>query len=238
MAYNFTQARALLTAAELELFDQSRAAPIKDLTPARLAGKVKRVRALRDKYRDLYRRQTVAVRGESAAGRPAAGSDNERTQRKADIFQEVLERFEARTILLQTRSEREAARKPGATKPAAAGTKTAAAVSAKAVAPAAQKTAGSKGRSVAPAAARDVDAAPVTAAAKKAGASPARSAKAPSRKAPTAGSKAQAPHVNAPLDTVASAERASPLKQDPGNMAIHAHQSSSARRTQGKRDSR
>ena len=248
MAYTLTQARPLLTAAELELFDQSRAEPIKGLTPARLAGKVKRARTLREKYRDLYRRQTVAARGESAATRPAKSTDNERTQRKADIFQEVLERFEARTTLLQGRSERDAARAPRATKPAAAGKKTASSVraktdssAAKTAEPAAKKTARSLGGTAAAPTAADAEAstgAPVSASRKKPGAAPARSDKAPSRKAPTSGSKAQAPQVNAPLDTVASAERASPLKQKPGNIAIHAHQSSSARRTQGKRDSR
>ena len=110
MAYTLTQARPLLNAAELELFSQSRAEPIKALTPKSLAGKVTRARTLRDKYRDLYRRQTVALRGEAPAGRSANATDNERTQRKADILQEVLERFEARTTLLLERSEREAAR--------------------------------------------------------------------------------------------------------------------------------
>ena len=110
MATTITQARPLLTAAELELFDQSRAEPIKALTLARLRGKVTRTRTLRDKYRDLFRRQTVAVR--SAPGtksRSPVGADNERTQRKADILQEVLTRFEARVAQLEARDTREAA---------------------------------------------------------------------------------------------------------------------------------
>ena len=40
MAYILTQARPLLNAAELELFDHSRAEPIKALTASHLAGKV------------------------------------------------------------------------------------------------------------------------------------------------------------------------------------------------------
>lgn len=217
MAYTLTQARPLLTAAELELFDHSRAEPIKDLTPAHLARKVKSARTLRDKYRDLYQRQTVAVRSEDAAGRSTNGTDNERTQRKADIFQEVLERFEARSTLLQERSERDSARSSKAA---------AAKQPAKHVADTTTSTTA--------AAAADMSAAPLT----HPGAAPSRSDKAPSRMAPTSGDKAQAPHLNAPLDSVPSAQRASPLKQDPGNIAIHAHQSSSARRAQGKRDSR
>lgn len=109
MAYTITQARPLLTAAELELFDQSRAGPIKELTLTRLRGKVTRTRTLRDKYRDLFRRQTVSVRKSPATpGRSPVGSDNERTQRKADILQEVLGRFEERVALLEAKLEREA----------------------------------------------------------------------------------------------------------------------------------
>ena len=101
MAYTLTQARPLLNAAELELFDQSRTEPVKRLTPAKLSGAVKRTRTLRDKYRDLYQRQTVAVR--TSNPNAVTGSDNDRTKRKADILQEVLERYEARVTLLQGR---------------------------------------------------------------------------------------------------------------------------------------
>ena len=111
MAYTITQARPLLNAAELELFDQSRAEPIKALTLARLDGKVWRARTLRDKYRDLFRRQTVSVRSDpSGKSRSPVGVDNERTQRKADILQEVLGRFEARVEQLQAGEQREAAK--------------------------------------------------------------------------------------------------------------------------------
>jgi hypothetical protein len=41
------------------------------------------------------------------------GSDNERTQRKADILQEVLGRFEARVAQLEARDARESASKQG-----------------------------------------------------------------------------------------------------------------------------
>ena len=112
MAYTLTQARPLLTAAELTLFEQSRAEPIKRLTPATLAGAVKRTRTLRDKYRDLYRRQTVGVR--SSKPGTVTGEDNARTQRKADILQEVLERYEARVERVQEREAKHKA-KGGAT---------------------------------------------------------------------------------------------------------------------------
>ena len=240
MAYTLTQARPLLNTAELELFDHSRAEPIKALTAAHLAAKVKSARTLRDKYRDLYRRQAVATRGEDAAHRSATGTDNERTQQKADIFQEVLERFEARTTLLQTRSERDDARTSKAAKPAADGKKAKSDATSHKKADAEDKITGRNlGGATAPEHVADTaESAALKPPRSKPGAAPVLSDKAPSSKAPTADGKAHAPQVNAPLDTVASAERASPLKQDPGNIAIHAHQSSSARRAQGKRDSR
>jgi len=283
MAYSITQARTLLTAAELELFDQSRADPIKALTLARLRGKVTRARTLRDKYRDLYRRQTVAVRGASSTkGRSPVGSDNERTQRKADMLQEVLGRFEARVAQLEAREERESqnssaaspqrrAPKPAAKKSASAKTpmkqaakksatptagksarKTAtkAPSSATAVASAASghttKSADSKvstsKKPLGPVATEEKQGTntarpePLLAAVLNQHAT--RSSKAPSDKAPTANGKAHAPLAHAPVDMVPAALRGNPLKQAPGQIAIHAHQGSAVRRAQGKRDSR
>jgi len=290
MAYTLTQARPLLNAAELELFSQSRADAVKQLTAAKLAGAVKRTRTLRDKYRDLYQRQTVAVRTSTPGA--VTGDDNERTQRKADILQEVLERYEARATLVGERGDSKSSSKTGAKAIAKGAAKGSAAAKAGAdpssmkegsSAAASKKTA--KGAAAAPVAkagktakAADADkAAPQPKSAKpaasgkkssvsaqlntlggagagmsqgtntdtdaapkrtKAGTAPARSSKAPSRKAPTANNKASAPDVNAPLDTLPSSKRKSPLKTDPTNTAIQAHQSSQGRRAQGKRDSR
>ena len=282
MAYTLTQARPLLTAAELALFEQSRTEPVKRLTPADLAGAVKRTRTLRDKSRDLYRRQTVSVRTDTPGA--VTGDDNERTQRKADILQEVLDRYEARATLLSERGDSNSKDKTGgkasaktSEKGSAASSKAAAkagaeprsmkkdssaapaktAKTAKAAAPAAKagvKTikASKQARPAAsgkkaPASAQpstlgggmspdtDAGAAPKPV---KAGSAPARSSKAPSRKAPTANDKASAPNLNAPLDTLPSSKRTSPLKTDPTNTAIQAHQSAQGRRAQGKRDSR
>jgi hypothetical protein len=87
MALNRTQARQLLTIPEFELFTQSRTDGLRHLTPAQLRSKIERTRALRDKFRDLYRRQAVATRADAAAS-------NERTQRKAEVFEDILHRFE------------------------------------------------------------------------------------------------------------------------------------------------
>ena len=199
MATTITQARPLLTAAELELFDQSRTEPIKVLTLTRLRGKVTRTRTLRDKYRDLYRRQTVSVRSASTTqGRSPVGADNARTQRKADILQEVLDRFEARVSQLEAKQAREAV----------------AAASARKV-PQSRGAAAEAGKPARPQA--DTKAAvPSRAANRTAGAPTPRSAKAPSDKAPTANGKAQAPVAPAPTDLVPSALRGNPLKQAPG----------------------
>ena len=275
MAYTITQARPLLNAAELELFDQSRAEPIKALTLARLRGKVTRARTLRDKYRDLYRRQTVAVRGASSTkGRSLVGADNERTQRKADILQEVLGRFEARVAQMEARDQRESqvssATASKRSAPTAAAKNTA---PEKSVTQAAKKTAT---KTVSETASKPVKKEPsstkptaraasghntkatdnrsgATSDAKSPGDSTARSeplqaavlnqhatrsSKAPSDKAPTANGKARAPLLHAPIDMVPAALRGNPLKQAPGQIAIHSHQASAVRRAQGKRDSR
>lgn len=237
MAYTLTQARPLLNAAELELFEQSRTEPVKRLVPAKLSGAVKRTRTLRDKYRDLYQRQTVAVRTSTPGA--VTGDDNERTQRKADILQEVLERYEARATLLQERDNNKAKNTITSSTGKAAKPAKSARIANAPKSTQAEKSAGNaKNLSLTEQLNTLADESTAAPQHSKAGKAPARSAKAPSRKAPTANNKASAPDINAPLDIVPAAKRASPLKQDPTNIAINAHQSSQGRRAQGKRDSR
>ena len=214
MAYTLTQARPLLTANELELFDQSRTDPIKNLTLARLRTKVTRARALRDKYRDLYRRQTVATRTAPAARRAAMGGDNERTQRKAQVMEEVLGRFQARVQLLEERQNREAERAAAARRKA-----NSVASSTVALKKAVKKAVKVKQRAAAVPARKT------------------RSAKAPAKRANGGSSVGKNALGSAPRDVEPEAKRRSPLKQQPRNMAIHAHQGSLARRMQVKRDS-
>jgi hypothetical protein len=213
MAYTLTQARALLTAPELALFDASRTEPIKALTPAGLRAKVLRARTARDKYRDLYRRQTVSTRSAPARQRSAVGGDNDRTQRKADIFAEVLTRFENRVTQLQAAQDKLAAK----------------AQKDKAKAKDAGKTSKAKTvplkTAVAKALKKQAEAPANTA--------PTRSAKAPAAKRPGRGTVSAAP----PLDVPPGNERANPLRQRADNQAIHAHTKSQTRRAQGKRDS-
>lgn len=238
MATSITQAKPLLTAAELELFDQSRAGPIKAFSAKQLAGKEKRTRTLRDKYRDLYRRQSVAARGKTT-GVGATGDANARTQRKADIMQEMLDRFEARSTQLEAREAREAGTAEAGTKRKGSARKVAApAASAK---PSKTKTGQTHATEAPLSAVGQLDLAEEGSAETGhfIGKDPTvRSSKAPSPRAPTFGGKAHAPKVNAPLDMVAAAKRVNPVKNAPGNQAIQGHVSSSVRRSQGKRDSR
>ncbi len=119
MAYNRNHARALCTAAEYELFEASLADRISELTTARLKSKLERARKLRDKYRDLHKRQRLASRQRTGTKKgDRAGASNERTEKKATLFAETLKRF---TDQLE---KREAAEKRAA---AAAARKTAAA---------------------------------------------------------------------------------------------------------------
>lgn len=221
MAYTLTQARKLLTAAELQVFDASRAQPLRELTAARVRAKVIRARALRDKYRDLYRRQTVATRGAPARQRSATGGDNERTQHKADLFAEVLGRFEERLQRLDATAaaaESKAKSKSKATSRSTQPAKTAAKRPAAKAVPLKAAVAQAQARK--------------SAANGKDTAAPARSAKAPARRA------SAATPATAPQDVAPGAKRANPLRQRSDNLAIHAHSKSQGRRAQGARDAR
>ncbi|MDM0005783.1 hypothetical protein QTI51_21170 [Variovorax sp. J22G73] len=255
MAYTLTQARVLLTAAELAVFDQSRAGPVKELTAARLRGKVTRARALRDKYRDLYRRQSVATRKAAAGKRAAAGGDNERTSKKATVFEEVLERFEARLAQLDAKEAKESGVAPKARTVKAAPAKTK--NTTKVTKPAARKTAAK----AEPAPAAATKKAP-TRKSRKPAAKPMslktavkhalelkhaalaavpvqeHSSKAPATLSPLGAAAAGAPLVTAPLDINPRAARLNPLKERAENIALHAHAGSQNRYAQGKRDSR
>lgn len=111
MAYNRTQVRELLDAGELELFEASLADRIKTLTAAQLRAHIVRARAARDQYRDLLRRQKIATRsraGSKLGITGVGGVANRRTAQKAQVFAEVLLRFEKRARQLDTAQARAA----------------------------------------------------------------------------------------------------------------------------------
>jgi hypothetical protein len=110
MAYNRRQAERLLTAAELELFDASLASAVSALTPAQLKAKIGRARRLRDKQRDLLKRQRLASRSATGTKGGRSGVANARTADKAKALDEVLARLEKRAEALARQADAEARR--------------------------------------------------------------------------------------------------------------------------------
>ncbi len=96
MAISKSDARPLCTKREWEMLSQSWPPELSKVTPGRLRQKVQRARNIRDKYRDLARQQAGEARGKRnpKSTRPAQGNRN--TKLKAQIFDEALERFQAR----------------------------------------------------------------------------------------------------------------------------------------------
>ncbi|HVL06853.1 MAG TPA: hypothetical protein VM388_12765 [Acidimicrobiales bacterium] len=109
MTYNRNQARPLLNDTEYKLFISSLADHIGELDRKALGQTITRTRRARDKYRDLAKRQNTATR-ERAGARGAAHTANERTDVKATIFGEALDRLEKRRERLEA-DERRAARR-------------------------------------------------------------------------------------------------------------------------------
>ncbi|MBU4611926.1 hypothetical protein IMZ29_15675 [Achromobacter sp. GG226] len=105
MAYTRTQAQKLLTAAELTLFDAGRSNVVRTLDKTTVRGKLERARKLRDKYRDLYRRQRVAMRDTAGSKGGSRGTANQRTQQKEEILAEVVVRFEDRLAKIERQED-------------------------------------------------------------------------------------------------------------------------------------
>lgn len=111
MAFNRNHARPLCSDAEYKLFTASLGDEIGALTPAQLRSKIQRARRLRDKYRDLYKRQRLANRARTGTKKGARPETNVRTSDKAQLFGEALSRFQGRADKLAATAEREARRK-------------------------------------------------------------------------------------------------------------------------------
>lgn len=109
MAYNRQQARRVCTPAEFALFEASLADRIREHTPAQLRTRIARARVLRDKYRDLHRRQRRATKEQADTGRGARSADKEQLQRKAMLFDEALGRFTRRAEQLDRQARARAA---------------------------------------------------------------------------------------------------------------------------------
>jgi hypothetical protein len=107
MAYTRTEAKKLLTAAELEIFDAGRSAVIGKLTKPELRRTLDRSRKLRDKYRDLFRRQRLALRAAVGSKAGTKADSNARTKQKEEIFAEAVDRMEARILQIEEREDAE-----------------------------------------------------------------------------------------------------------------------------------
>jgi hypothetical protein len=105
MTISKQRARQLCTKREYEFLEKSWGKELREVTPGRLRQKVSRARTLRDKFRDLARQQAGEARGKRGARstRPAAGNRN--TEIKAQIFDEALERFQARLAEVEAGAE-------------------------------------------------------------------------------------------------------------------------------------
>lgn len=128
MSYDRNTARALSTAAEYRLFAASMGHALAKHTPEQLKGKIDRARSLRDKYRDLHKRQRLAARRQTGAKEGARLESNARTRQKSELFAEVLDRFVKRAGGLaaeRRKKARGAAAGKAAVKTARTGRKTA-----------------------------------------------------------------------------------------------------------------
>lgn len=90
------QVRELTSKPEWELVSASYQGAIGRLSEKALRSNIARTRRLRDKNRDLYRRQQIASRKRSGANPASHAPSNARTGQKAQIFDETLSRFTRR----------------------------------------------------------------------------------------------------------------------------------------------
>lgn len=96
MTYTRRTALQLLSTAELELFDASLGKALRAHDEKELKKLVTRARRLRDKARDLLRRQRLETRQRTGAKGGPLGDANRRTEQKAELLDEVLLRLEER----------------------------------------------------------------------------------------------------------------------------------------------
>ena len=85
MPSTFTQAAKLLTTSEFALFAASRGDVLRTLTTARLLSKIRRARALRDKFRDLLKAADAREVQKKAAARARLALSRKRRADAAKI---------------------------------------------------------------------------------------------------------------------------------------------------------
>ena len=102
MAFTAAQAKSLCTAGELTLVKASSRNEIGKFSVVQIRQKVDRTRKLRDKWRDQAEKQR---RASQAAQRARQTGANARSAEKAELFGEVLARFEAQMASLEAKGE-------------------------------------------------------------------------------------------------------------------------------------
>lgn len=217
MTYTLDQVKPLLTKPELELFQKATPEVMTAMNLRQVNQKITRVRALRDKYRDLYQRQTADTLRQPAAKRSHTGGDNQRTQSKAEVMQQVLQQFEARRDQLMANAPTTSA--------------------------SAKKQRTSKAKSSVSTAEQTQDLSKLVKNVRKAVEK--KSSEAEDRQDSNAekgpvisGNSSDAMQGAVPTDMPAEALRKNPLKAEPVNMKIHASARSQTRAHQAKRDGR
>ncbi|CAN5837523.1 hypothetical protein BH23GEM9_BH23GEM9_03080 [soil metagenome] len=233
MTISRTTAARLCTAAELELVEASYPANLKLITPGRLRQKASRARKLRDKYRDLSKRQRLETRGKSAPrrSRPAAGHAN--TDRKAELFGEVLDRLEARLAQTGGTAPQQGPAGKAAAAAGDAGSRTAGKKGARKKA-AGKKTAGKKTAGKEAAGKKAAGKKAVERAGKKAG----KKAAADAARGPAGGGAHPAPPGRPGASAMKGARQRPDTKQQAQGKSARAHNRAAGSRSQSRRDRR
>lgn len=113
------QAMSLLSAAEMELYDESRSNPLRKLDAVALQKRIDRMRNARQRARDLVQRQKLASREATGSKRGTSGVANQRSKDKAALLDDILKRFEG-ALKATSKSTTPAAKKTAAAPAAAA----------------------------------------------------------------------------------------------------------------------
>jgi hypothetical protein len=106
MTYDRRRIRQLTTAPEFEVVGASASEAIRKLSKQALQSHISRARRLRDKQRDLLRRQKLASRARTGTKQGAAA----RTAQKAQLFEETLARFTKRLHSMKAKGPKPAPR--------------------------------------------------------------------------------------------------------------------------------
>jgi hypothetical protein len=103
MAFSLAQAKSLCTASELTLARASTRNEIGRYSVVQIRQKLDRARKIRDKWRDQSRGQRRAAKATARSRQPDA---NSRSAEKAELFSEVVDRFEAQQATLEAKGRK------------------------------------------------------------------------------------------------------------------------------------